>query len=58
MGVEHNGATKKERLAQLQDMLKNRLDYKGKPLPGYKNNVTLVRSEIARLEGEIAKGLK
>ena len=38
------------RLAELRDMLKARVDFKGKALPGYAQNVKLVEAEIARLE--------
>jgi hypothetical protein len=56
--MEHGGATKAERLEQVKAMLASRLDFKGNPLPGYATNVVMAKSEIARLEAEIAKGEK
>lgn len=40
------------RLEQVRGMLKSRTDMRGKPLPGYKNNVEAVKAEIARLEAK------
>lgn len=58
MTKEHGGVSKAERLAQIKDMRKSRVDMKGKALPGYGKNLELVDAEIARLESEIAKGAK
>lgn len=56
--MEHGGVSKAERLEQVKDMRKNRVDLKGKALPGYKNNLALIDAEIERLETEIAEGAK
>jgi hypothetical protein len=47
--MEHGGVTVQERLDTIREMRKGRVDLKGKPLPGYKKNVALLDSEIARL---------
>jgi len=39
-----------ERVEQLKEMLVARTDGSGKPLPGYRRNVEMVRAEITRLE--------
>ena len=46
---------KKARLEQVNEMLKARTDMKGKPLPGYQNNVLAVKAEIEKLTAEIAE---
>jgi hypothetical protein len=56
--MEHGGVSKAERLAQVREMRKGRVDLKGKPLPGYAKNLEAVDAEIARLESEIAEGAK
>lgn len=54
--MEHGGVTKAERLEQVREMRKNRVDLKGKPLPGYAKNIEAIDAEISRLETEIAEG--
>ena len=38
------------RLAELRDMLKARCDSRGKAMPGYAQNIEMIKAEIARLE--------
>lgn len=44
-----------DRLEVLRRRLAARTDHRGKPLPGFKENVAALREEIARLEGEDAE---
>lgn len=38
------------RLAELKEMRAARVDFNGKPLPGYARNVAMIDAEISRLE--------
>jgi hypothetical protein len=53
--MEHGDVTVQERLDQVREMRKGRVDLKGKPLPGYKKNVEMLDSEIERLTKAGAK---
>lgn len=49
---ENDAEQRAARIAQLKDMLSARVDMRGKPLPGFKNNVPLIKAEISRLEAQ------
>lgn len=43
-------------IAHFQNLIAARTDGAGKPKPGYKKNVEMLRTEIARLEARTAGG--
>jgi hypothetical protein len=43
-----------ERKSLLEEMIRQRTDFKGNPLPGYAKSVEMARAELAELESKNA----